>query len=692
MAVPEQTPYIEHTGNGVTTSFSLKFQCESKDHLIVLIDDIEPPIASWSLVGGNVVFTTAPAAGKKITLQRNTPFSRTTDYQSYNNSFRPPAVNKDFDWIWLKLQELGVANWLLKQYVDKKDDELKAFLLEEIRKQGVALDQLDKYYNYLMQQLAQIAVNKGWLDSFVTTWSGRTQESKNKDTVSALDFGIIPNSLEDQTSKFDNFFNYIRTNKVKGTAPAGTYIVSPTKQKVFGSVVESNLETVNYCIDISGVDFEGAVAGYRNAQGTIFKINPLSTDTKAVVMLQAQQTASLITYNIKGVAFRNAPVCLRMTYAVHCNIDHMYADNTCKDFIVLGDFSFTSGPLFNKFSNVNCSVLGKPLAMQGKNWCNANIFENFYLSGGEPSSIVVTGGYGAIANTFIGGEFASTAVGSHGIVLGRVSATSFYNTYFEPQGHAIVFDGLSRSTLLSNCTYGTTNSSKTEGVNPSILHHRGLFNAEVIIDGGVLFFNASNPLQANMTMLSTANASQVSLHVPKQPVLGGGNPSYKLITPDVLRNLRVFRGLYSDTQPLEFYTAGASISNLPTTSRMDVNISGSSCTVSFRLDMSNMATYEDGTYYLKLPRARPESTLSSIGVLVAYDVLGLSEQMMGYIRATSSGNLEASILKPTATSVYDDVTKTVETTIRNQRAELDKVFLQSLGNNGYVQGTLTYSI
>ncbi|WP_216071039.1 hypothetical protein [Acinetobacter lwoffii] len=185
MAVPEQTPYIEHTGNGITTSFALGFQCETKDHLIVLIDDIEPPIATWSLTGGNVIFTTAPAAGKKITLQRNTPFSRTTDYQSYNNSFRPPAVNKDFDWIWWKLQELGVADWILgnrisalKNYVDRKDDELKAYLMEEIRKQGVALDQLDEYYNYLMERLAQIAVDKGWDASFVVD-GDKTQKELN---------------------------------------------------------------------------------------------------------------------------------------------------------------------------------------------------------------------------------------------------------------------------------------------------------------------------------------------------------------------------------------------------------------------------------------------------------------------------------------------------------------------------------
>lgn len=195
MAVPEQTPYIEHIGNGVTTSFALEFQCESKDHLIVLVDEIEPPIATWSLTGGNVVFTIAPAAGKKITIQRNTPFGRTTDYQSYNNSFRPPAVNKDFDWIWLKLQELGVADWILgaridalKNYVDRKDDELKAYLMEEIRKQGVALDQLDEYYNYLMQRLAQIAVDKGWDASFVVDKNGRNQQEINDDNLRLRDY------------------------------------------------------------------------------------------------------------------------------------------------------------------------------------------------------------------------------------------------------------------------------------------------------------------------------------------------------------------------------------------------------------------------------------------------------------------------------------------------------------------------
>ncbi|MGQ0692585.1 hypothetical protein ACT4WE_11805 [Acinetobacter baumannii] len=186
MAVPEQTPFIEYTANGTTTVYPLTFDCDKSEYLIVSLDGEEAPVGSWSLTGGSITFNTAPANGVLITIERNTPFRRTTNYQSYDNSFRPAPVNKDFDLIWWKLQELGVADWILhnridalKAYVDDRDDELRAYLMEEIRKQGVALDQLDEYYNYLMQRLAQIAVDKGWEASFVVSAGGDNQQEIN---------------------------------------------------------------------------------------------------------------------------------------------------------------------------------------------------------------------------------------------------------------------------------------------------------------------------------------------------------------------------------------------------------------------------------------------------------------------------------------------------------------------------------
>lgn len=190
MAVQEQTPLQEYTANGIAKQFDLEFDCESADHLIVSIDDLEVLHTDWYLSGNAIVFHIAPANGKQVKIQRNTPFNRLADYQSYNNSFRPPVINKDFDRIWWKLQELGVADWILsnrisalKAYVDDRDDELRAYLMEEIRKQGVALDQLDEYYNYLMQRLAQIAVDKGWDASFVVDGHETQKEINETRTI-----------------------------------------------------------------------------------------------------------------------------------------------------------------------------------------------------------------------------------------------------------------------------------------------------------------------------------------------------------------------------------------------------------------------------------------------------------------------------------------------------------------------------
>ena len=105
MAVPEQTPYKEYIGNGVTTNFALGFTCDLKQELKVFINDIEPELSTWSLTGGSVSFTTAPALGSKIAFKRATKLERTTNYLSSNNSFRPEAINKDFDRVWYAIQD-----------------------------------------------------------------------------------------------------------------------------------------------------------------------------------------------------------------------------------------------------------------------------------------------------------------------------------------------------------------------------------------------------------------------------------------------------------------------------------------------------------------------------------------------------------------------------------------------------------
>ena len=134
MAVPEQVPYIEHIGNGVSKQFSLGFDCDIKDRLIVWINDITVYFPEWSFLNGFVIFHEAPRAGDIIRIRRQTKFERETNYKSHDNSLRPDALNKDFDLIWWVLQELNIADLFLsvriddlKDYVDQRYQELKEY-------------------------------------------------------------------------------------------------------------------------------------------------------------------------------------------------------------------------------------------------------------------------------------------------------------------------------------------------------------------------------------------------------------------------------------------------------------------------------------------------------------------------------------------------------------------------------------
>lgn len=162
MAVPEQTPFIEYTANGTTTVYPLTFDCDKSEYLIVSLDGEEAPVGSWSLSGGSITFNSAPANGVLITIERNTPFRRTTEYQSYNNSFRPSPVNKDFDLIWWKLQELGYRDqviWLalVKEIADRIAGDTN--LQNQINTIDEWLDNLQQNVNENTSDIAQLVTD-----------------------------------------------------------------------------------------------------------------------------------------------------------------------------------------------------------------------------------------------------------------------------------------------------------------------------------------------------------------------------------------------------------------------------------------------------------------------------------------------------------------------------------------------------
>ncbi|MFV5621565.1 hypothetical protein VXR01_00280 [Acinetobacter baumannii] len=207
MSVPVQTPSKEYIANGTTTAFPLEFNCDKAEYLIITLNGEEAPVGSWTLANDTVTFNVAPLNGVVVNLERNTPFQRTTNYQLYDNSFRPSAVNKDFDLIWWKLQELGYRDqviWLalVKEIADRiaGDDGLQNQIntidhwLETLQQQvDWNTDDIAQLVNDLSKEIAdRIANDQALKDMFLAMMD----EAINHGTINALAITHVE-SLED---------------------------------------------------------------------------------------------------------------------------------------------------------------------------------------------------------------------------------------------------------------------------------------------------------------------------------------------------------------------------------------------------------------------------------------------------------------------------------------------------------------
>lgn len=109
MAVPAGPTVKGHTGNGVSTIFTVPFLVIQPADLAVYVDGVRLTSGYTQSGVGNpistVVFVTAPALNAPIVFELNVPFERLNDYQE-NGDFLADTVNRDFDRIWQALKQL----------------------------------------------------------------------------------------------------------------------------------------------------------------------------------------------------------------------------------------------------------------------------------------------------------------------------------------------------------------------------------------------------------------------------------------------------------------------------------------------------------------------------------------------------------------------------------------------------------
>lgn len=359
MAVQPQTPFKEFIANGVSKEFPLEFDVLKKDHLVVLINDEDAPVGSWLLDAekDSIIFQHAPTANSTIKVRRDTPLSRSTDYQTYNSSFNPPAVNIDFDNIWLKLQEMGVLNWMvennvkdLNDYVDSLNDETKAIFLEMINKQGLSLNQLDQYVEGLYSKLANVAVDKGWFAEFIAD-GNENQKKINNDSIRKFEtlsdlLAYIPRN-NGQTVRlktkngFDDGRTFVYDSAQKNVNNGGTvlngwvYIPKGTLKtswwslpKSTGNCYEEFLAMVNIA-KVQGLTIEVDLPGIYDLGNNYFPVRNPATPTASITFADYN---NLTIKCVEGVIFKTTATTGRDVFQL----------NAVKNFKLLGFPKITS--------------------------------------------------------------------------------------------------------------------------------------------------------------------------------------------------------------------------------------------------------------------------------------------------------------------------------------------------------------
>ncbi|WP_290008136.1 phage tail fiber domain-containing protein, partial [Acinetobacter pittii] len=185
MSVPEQIPYVGYVANGQTTEFPITFDLHDPEYLIVTVNKEIPVVGTYTVDMNalKVVFATAPTDGTQVELYRETELNRDTNYQKYDNSFRPEAVNYDFDKIWHVLQEQ-----------DMIDAELLARLKTEIewrRTHDANFDELAK-----MRDAQIFSGLKGYVDTLYSASNPNIFEGVTAGIVFALDKKSVQTHLE----------------------------------------------------------------------------------------------------------------------------------------------------------------------------------------------------------------------------------------------------------------------------------------------------------------------------------------------------------------------------------------------------------------------------------------------------------------------------------------------------------------
>lgn len=183
-----------YEGNGTNTRFDFTFRVFNQEDATGVsvkhqvgadFENVDESLYTVTLnednLGGYVTFLSAPIVGFQFYIAGETLVDQSLDITNYDN-FYPDAIEHSLDKLTSILQEWAHSLGLEKLSRNKALELLDLALKDQIREQGLALDQIDSFAKDLANRLQNIVIEKGWLAEFVAD-GNENQKQINASTI-----------------------------------------------------------------------------------------------------------------------------------------------------------------------------------------------------------------------------------------------------------------------------------------------------------------------------------------------------------------------------------------------------------------------------------------------------------------------------------------------------------------------------
>jgi hypothetical protein len=223
--MPDIEPIIRYLASGTQTTFAYPFPIFESADLKVYIDGA-PQLSGFDIsgagatTGGSVTFNAAPANGAIVTLSRELPIERVTDYLE-GGDFSAQSINNELDYLVAALQQVSRVNDTMLKYGDHETPGLTD-LPSRTQRANKALG-FDGDGNPVAVSLAGSMAAPNFTASG-TGAATRTSSDKFADLISIKDFGAVGNGITDDTLAIQRALAAHDAVFV----PAGTYLITNT--------------------------------------------------------------------------------------------------------------------------------------------------------------------------------------------------------------------------------------------------------------------------------------------------------------------------------------------------------------------------------------------------------------------------------------------------------------------------------